>query len=120
MNSMKLNPVTEKFARTGEPVLWGDIDRYIRAGERARAEYIANAVIAASGKLRGWIGSLSPEARAQAKAERASRRLKRPEFSGSPARGFFWPRLSWVAHEGGRWLGLMPERKDDGKDQRAA
>lgn len=120
MNSMKLNPGKDDFTTVTGPLTWGDINHYVREGERQRAEYVAQAVFAAVRQLKLWVGAKSPEARAQAEAERAARRLTHAEFAGSPAQGFFWPRLSWVAQEGKRWLGLVDERKADSNDQRAA
>jgi hypothetical protein len=113
-------PNTGEPAETGGHVPWGDISHLIREGERQRAEYAAQAVFAALGQLRLWLRAWSREARAQAAAERAARRLSQPEFAGSPARGFFWPRLSWVAQEGKRWFGLANERKADRQGRRAA
>jgi hypothetical protein len=99
------------------PVPWGDLDRHLQDGRRLQAQAVATSVFAAMGLLKHWVGTSSPEARAQAAAERAARRKAAAEQQGDITRGFFWPRLSWVAHEGGRWLGFggKPEEQDKGK-----
>ena len=121
MNGMKLNHRTAAFtAPGGGPVPWGDIDRMVQEGRRLQAEALANAIHAAIGETRRLLGALSPEARAQAAAERAAKRLRVPAEEREIARGLFWPHLSWVAHEGARWLGIVRSPEKDQKDQRAA
>jgi hypothetical protein len=89
---------------------WSDIELHILRGHQLRAEAVGN-----------WIGSgwktlvrlVRPRTNGGASEggaaeDRAARRLRLQEFVSDPSKGFFWPRLSWIAHEG---LRLVPKDK---------
>lgn len=105
-----------RSAPAGFPT-WDDVERHIQQGRRVRAETLAAAFFGATRLLNEWLGGEAAERRAQARAERAASRLRDPEASAEVTRGFFWPRLSWVAREGARWFGFgaAPEEKEDGQ-----
>jgi len=89
---------------------WSEIEAIIQRGKAQRAEALANWTSAGWKSLlrlvRSRPGTDSPE-------DQAARRLRLQEFVADPSKGFFWPRLSWIAHEG---LRLIPaeERESDG------
>jgi len=86
---------------------WSDIELNIRRGNALRAETLGN-----------WIGSgwksllrlVRSGTNGSGAEDRIARRLRLQEFVSDPSKGFFWPRLSWIAHEGMR-LVSADERK---------
>jgi hypothetical protein len=125
MNSMKLNrEIAGEAARGGAPLDWREIERLLREGHRLRAEAFGRAFTAMGRPLKPvatWFWSGIWEEAAAERQERSARRQARMAMDDSEVtRGFFWPRLSWIAHEGKRWFGLRSEPDRDGKDQRAA
>ena len=102
MNGTKLN--------IGSPhsgIHWSDIELKIRRGNEIRAETIGN-----------WIGLgwksllqlVKPGTNGNRVEDRAARRLRLQEFVADPSKGFFWPRLSWIANEGMRLVSADERR----------
>jgi hypothetical protein len=109
MNGMKLS--------IGPPhggIHWSDIEMNIRKGRQLRAEAVGRWVGA------GWKALLrlvKPSSNGEAAEDLAARRLRLHEFVSDPSKGFFWPRLSWIAHEGLR-LVAADERQQHRADER--